>query len=199
MTTNTYHGQTAKFIAKVAENVPHISAQTMQNWIENPNALRKALDRALVIPRIEDLIEDLIRNEKEEHTLWFDSGIKCQVNWDYHLAGGVDTLQAEMLEKAKSEAELFGRFDSKQYAQTLTQTVDPSVIMNLIAAQSKGEEGPLLVNGNPNIFLANYRVGQLHILLLDWHDDYRKWGLRCYRFNPIGVFGAGERLFRKAT
>ncbi|MDD5098461.1 MAG: hypothetical protein PHD31_01970 [Candidatus Pacebacteria bacterium] len=48
METKTYDGQTGKFLAKVAENMPKISAEIMQKWIENPIDLQKALSDALL-------------------------------------------------------------------------------------------------------------------------------------------------------
>ena len=44
MSANTYHPQTAKFLAMVAQNMPPLSADVMQGWIQNPKALRKFLD-----------------------------------------------------------------------------------------------------------------------------------------------------------
>lgn len=46
--TNTYHAQTAKFLAKVAENMPALPADIMQGWIENPKALREVLEKNLM-------------------------------------------------------------------------------------------------------------------------------------------------------
>lgn len=38
-----YHGQTAQFIAAVAQNVPEVSGEMMQYWIENPLKLQGVL------------------------------------------------------------------------------------------------------------------------------------------------------------
>ena len=43
MTTKTYDRQTGKFLARVAENIPEMSADVMQGWIENPHGLQKFL------------------------------------------------------------------------------------------------------------------------------------------------------------
>ncbi len=43
MLQKTYDSQTAKFIAVVVENMPRMSADVMQRWIENPLALKKVL------------------------------------------------------------------------------------------------------------------------------------------------------------
>ena len=42
----TYDRQTAKFLAVVGENMPEISGEVMQRWIENPRAVQKALSNA---------------------------------------------------------------------------------------------------------------------------------------------------------
>ncbi len=46
--TKTYHAQTARFIAAIAEAVPKdISSDVMQDWIQNPKALHETLTTAL--------------------------------------------------------------------------------------------------------------------------------------------------------
>ena len=43
MTQNTYHPQTARFIASVATCMPPLSSEVMQGWIDNPQAIKKLL------------------------------------------------------------------------------------------------------------------------------------------------------------
>src|SRR3989344_4056544 len=43
MEQKTYSRQTAKFLAVVVENMPCISSDVMQGWIENPKALQRFL------------------------------------------------------------------------------------------------------------------------------------------------------------
>lgn len=50
MTAKTYDRQTATFLAAVGQNMPEISGDVMQGWIENPKALQKALRVALCPP-----------------------------------------------------------------------------------------------------------------------------------------------------
>jgi len=51
MTAKTcYNKQTAKFIAEIAENMPKISADVMQGWIENQKALKRALKNTFCPP-----------------------------------------------------------------------------------------------------------------------------------------------------
>lgn len=44
--------QTAKLIARIAENMPHMESELMQNWIDNPKGLQKALKGALCPPEM---------------------------------------------------------------------------------------------------------------------------------------------------
>jgi hypothetical protein len=51
METKTYDGQTAKFIAVLIENMPKLSGDVMQGWIQNPRSLRRVLSGALLPPQ----------------------------------------------------------------------------------------------------------------------------------------------------
>jgi hypothetical protein len=44
---NTFHGFTGSFISTVIGNLPNLTGDKMQTWIENPKALQKALKDAL--------------------------------------------------------------------------------------------------------------------------------------------------------
>jgi hypothetical protein len=50
MTAKTYDRQTAKFLAVVGENMPELSGDVMQGWIQNPKAVQKALSNAFCPP-----------------------------------------------------------------------------------------------------------------------------------------------------
>ena len=43
MSTKTYDRQTGKFLGRVAENMPEMSGDVMQGWINNPKGLQKFL------------------------------------------------------------------------------------------------------------------------------------------------------------
>lgn len=43
MTTKTYDRQTGKFLARVAENMPEMSGEVMQSWINDPKSLQNFL------------------------------------------------------------------------------------------------------------------------------------------------------------
>ena len=48
----TYDRQTAKFLGMVGENMPEISSDVMQGWIQNPLGLQKVLRTALCPPEM---------------------------------------------------------------------------------------------------------------------------------------------------
>jgi len=50
MSAKTLDRQTAKFLARISENIPVVSSEVMQGWIQNPRALQKVLREALVPP-----------------------------------------------------------------------------------------------------------------------------------------------------
>lgn len=50
MIAKTYDRQTAKFLAVVGENMPELSGNVMQGWIQNPRAVQKALRKAFCPP-----------------------------------------------------------------------------------------------------------------------------------------------------
>ncbi|HUW71901.1 MAG TPA: hypothetical protein VMV66_01755 [Candidatus Humimicrobiaceae bacterium] len=50
MAAKTYDRQTAKFLAVVGENMPELSGDTMQRWIQDPKAVQKALYNAFCSP-----------------------------------------------------------------------------------------------------------------------------------------------------
>ena len=50
MTAKTYDRQTAKFLAVVGENMPELSGEVMQGWIQNPKAVQEALKKIFCPP-----------------------------------------------------------------------------------------------------------------------------------------------------
>ncbi len=63
MTTKTYDGQTARFIASVATCMPALSGEVMQGWIDNPQALKKFL-RGLSPSKEKHAPDDVIRVDR---------------------------------------------------------------------------------------------------------------------------------------
>jgi hypothetical protein len=50
MIAKTYDRQTAKFLAVVGENMPELSGDVMQGWIQNPKAVQRTLSNAFCPP-----------------------------------------------------------------------------------------------------------------------------------------------------
>ncbi len=51
------HSQTAKLVARIAENLPDMDSGLMQSWIDNPRGLKKTLAAALCPPVAEPKID----------------------------------------------------------------------------------------------------------------------------------------------
>ena len=64
-------------------------------------------------------------------------------------------------------------------------------VANLIEAQMKGEDGPLLTNGYANIFYVAGCAVSVH-----WSAGYRKWRVRGWRLDD-GGWRAGFRVFSR--
>jgi len=58
--TKTYDQQTAKFIAVLVQNLPDLSGEAMQNWIENPSGLKRVLMAVLCPTRKKKIFEKWI-------------------------------------------------------------------------------------------------------------------------------------------
>jgi len=52
MEAKTYDRQTAKFLAVIGENMPELSGDVMQGWIENPKSVQKVLKEAFCPPEV---------------------------------------------------------------------------------------------------------------------------------------------------
>jgi hypothetical protein len=51
---DTYHKDTAEFIATICRSIPHLSTDLMRGWIHNPTALKNVLRSALCSPQTLD-------------------------------------------------------------------------------------------------------------------------------------------------
>ena len=70
MAAKTYDRQTAKFLAVVGENMPELSGDVMQEWIQNPKAVQKILSNAFCPP------EAAIPKFKTWKTIKLGTGLK---------------------------------------------------------------------------------------------------------------------------
>lgn len=86
MKTKTYDQQTAKFIAVLTQNIPDLSGQAMQSWIENPKGLKIILTSVLCPTNKKEAFEKLItiklgtgpKNAYEFFSAFLNQGIKMR-------------------------------------------------------------------------------------------------------------------------
>jgi len=82
MTAKTYDRQTAKFLAVVGENMPDLSGDVMQKWIQNPKAVQKALSNAFCPPEAATPRFDIWK------TIKLGTGLKIAVDFRCALSDG---------------------------------------------------------------------------------------------------------------
>jgi hypothetical protein len=82
MSQNTYHNQTGRFIAAVTTNMPALTGQQMQYWIQHPKAL-------------EVLLRTALRPRTPEFKLWKQASFDSMSTNDYRIQlGRVGSVEA---------------------------------------------------------------------------------------------------------
>lgn len=83
MSQKTYDRQTGKFLARISENLPPITSEAMQRWIDNPLALQKIL-KTLCLPKergeVNLLTHDVIYIGLRKSWLEYVQGLH-QIGW----------------------------------------------------------------------------------------------------------------------
>ncbi len=200
MSQKTYDRQTAKFLAIVGENMPELSGDVMQGWIENPKSLQKALKDSLCPPESGNralthlkLIADDIAIATESFTknsffeengpvrLYFGSNFRSWV-----LSAIPDIVPAFegkltkfQLTKAITDSEIIAELGDPV---PFTPTEFAALISELLKKQANGETGPLLTNGYVNIFYVKLEDGRVVAADLIWSSVNRNWHLGTHDF-----------------
>lgn len=108
---NTYHSQTAKLIATVCQAMPEMSGEVMQEWIENPKALRHflkglcppkvaggssiSIDRSVPFDPKKFLNKGWIIDEQDERSLALAKVDLLQVRLVSMIKNGEESIQGE--------------------------------------------------------------------------------------------------------
>ncbi len=183
MTAKTYDRQTGKFLAKVAENMPEMSDQIMQGWIENPKALQRFLEglcppdevtaNIILIDRTQpfDLVKFLGKEwtieEEDEHALALTQVDISRIQLKNMLKKGENRIKGEEKLKRLKEADYI-RLDTKVF-QVLweKQTLIP-------------ESWKKKTNGNTTFIFFDGTVlrnplGNRYVLFLCWNGGEWYW------------------------
>ena len=201
MTTKTYDGQTARFLASVATCMPPLSGDVMQGWIDNPQGLKKILcslnpsavkRKETVLSFHEEvsvgpLTKQFVPNEffvtRKGLYLWNDIS-RVLKNAQAVDSAGAATLRSFNLVKNAYDKEIKAELPEHH-------EVELWQIAELIDAQKNGENGPLLTNGYANIFyVAGYAVNAR------WNAVDREWNVDAWRLVD-DYWNAGFRVFSR--
>jgi len=176
--------QIAKFIARVAENLPDMSSDIMQGWIDNPKGLQKFL-LGLCPPADVPELPQLLRKIATVSV----SGVKNFVAKD-HLKDANVGWTGDNFKKL-----FFGNVEKNVEAITVAihrleqLSLDPPIMaqladhteislahfFELLKKQSKGEDGVFLINGYANIAYIKGSDGNLWAVSAGWGSGSRCW------------------------
>ncbi len=187
--------QVRKFNAVVLENLPEMTKDVMQGWIENPSGLQKALRSALVPSQDGNEPKEVqqplltkraaVRVEGAKRFVADETSLKeanvgwTGVNFDQFFLGKVeenveDTILAiHCLEKRSLDAPIRKELGQNREEIALTHFFD------LLKKQSKGQKEHLLVNGCANIAYIRDKNGTLWAVRARWDSDRRCWDVRA--------------------
>lgn len=191
MTQNTYHPQTARFIASVVTCIPSLSGDVMQGWIDNPRALKKFLS-GFNPPKTED--DSILRllsagaitiaacdgtqtlaQAKKTFPAYLDSDFK---NWGLDKRGKPTKETAvsvfEMVKDA-TFAQMFGSLKADLDKMCLTQDQIKTFCekhQNLLRADGYGTF--FLFKGEDQFFVASVSVRSdgLRVDVFRFEDDH---------------------------
>ena len=202
-TQNTYDRQTATFIATLCQNIPDMSGDVMQGWIENSKGLQKVLRETLCPPQSES--ESSLQNISI--TLSVPKQSQCTAancfadksifvyrdpNFDSLLP---QTMPASQEVKV-SGVELTKTTTEAELAKIGNHFTNLSQIENLILRTKNAENTGLITNGYANIFFLQVGVSVFTVLARRLHDGWYVY-LCCFRAG--NECHAGHRFFSSAT
>lgn len=189
MTAKTYDKQTAKFLAVVGENMPELSGDVMQGWIQNPKAVQKVLERAFCPPEISTVVSvsslvsidrtspfDPVKllgqgwniEEQDERSLALDQVNLANVRLEHMLKKGENRVQGEeKLKRLKGAGYI--RPDARIF-QTLWE--NQSLIPESWKKKTNGNTTYIFFDGT----VLRSPDGRRCVLFLYWRGGRWDWG-----------------------
>lgn len=203
------HKQTAKLVARIAENLPEMTGDVMQGWIDNPLALQTALQIGLcppkegkeenpillpLAPATVTLPQDYNPDEffQTRSGLWVSDDFRRLVvaKAQPSKAGASFKLNRHTLAKKLTDSEIEAVLPANHL---FDETQVCAVLASLIAGQEGGQEGTLLNNGYANLFYTASCV-----VRVDWDADCREWFVRVWSRDDL-QWRAGGQVVSLAT
>ncbi len=206
--------QTGKFIARIAENLPDMEGDLMQNWIDDPKELQKFL-RGLCLPAFKPAPQPLlipvgkitivatttsfVARDRFVQNTKPNASVKISFlgdNFKEWFLGKTEephagsTLRYDKLSHNSMDAPIIAEFGGEEKAETtLTE------LFSLMEKQANRESGPLLTNGYWNIFYIKDVGDVLRAVSAYWCGG--GWDVRAYAVTcPYPWRGEGQVFSR---
>jgi len=175
MRANTYHQQTAKFVAQVATCMPHILSDVMQDWIKNPRALKQALAKALhvTLRSMGTIFLDPAAQDFSPRT-FFQKRVGLEVEIAYHGIWGIPGVD-QTNDPTLVELKVFelpwpiSNLRIKAMLPLGHNKIELWHIAQLIEKQKHGEKGWLSTERTNIFYIGDYQVN------LSWYADRSIW------------------------
>ena len=100
------------------------------------------------------------------------------------------TLNIYELRKSATNNQLIAELGGKDMVKT-----NLAYMAQLIRAQPQGQNGPLLTNGEANVFYVENCAGELGPVDCNWHSSRLKWEIIGNLFSYPSRWRAGEQFF----
>lgn len=209
---SNFRSQTAQFVAVVTQNLPDMSSDIMQGWIENPKALQKFLQG---LCPLSDVSSPEFPEFKVFKTIKFDTGLKTVADFrkslkenEFSIDGYIDGYTNDALGKSvftgseKIELDLFvvkvselgfnkGAAREPINARAKERGLDlcPAEVGPQLLLQCKSQiNGELKVAMEPITGLDNY------LSLFEVDRSASTLRLSCYSASPACVWGPDTRF-----
>ncbi len=193
--------QELKLAARILENLPVMTLEIMQGWIDNPRGLQKFLlglcpeDSILTTPTLVAITlakqhnPDTFFKTRSGLYVWDDFRSRVVAKASPIDAGAKFRIERRDLIRDAKDSEVEGVLTNHLFEESAVC----AVIAELISKQPNGKAGTLLNNGYANLFYTSSCV-----VCVGWRVYYRGWGVRAWRRGDRR-WNAGSHVFSPAT
>jgi hypothetical protein len=184
--------QEMKFWARMFENIPNMSSEVMQGWIDNPKDLKKLLFG--LVPAETRLtamtVLTVASNSVNPHDFFKTrEGLLTSSYFNDCILSGASKKKMSADEATISYADLVQYANDAEIGSELPECyvfedVDTFLVYlaTLIEGQWGGKEGTLLNNGYANIFYVKVN-GEVFAVDVRWLAGHRRWHCHDYRLD----------------
>lgn len=198
--------QVAKLIARIAENLPEMSSDIMQGWIDNPRGLQKFLSglcptaeasvQVQLLRKVASVVVSgpkkfVVKNAlKDANVGWTGDNFKKFFLGNVEEDVADATVAIHRLEQSSLDAPIM--------AQLADRTeINLAHLLELLKKQSKGEDGVLLTNGSANVAYIKGSDDNVWAVSAYWDSGSRDWGLGVGSVEDPFRWNAGSQILSR--